>query len=336
MLTRVVSLASRGRGGRRRSSCWCRRPAAPPRTGRRRSARWPRSTAGRCRPFPACRPRVTLTRVVVLAIEVAEEDVAGLVGVGRLAEHRRLLEVRGRRLEGHELAVAADDGPGALAVGLDVGGADVDPERRVGLAVVEEAVGRLVGVVVDEVLGGRPEGHEAALGRQRGALAVAVGLLPARALADALQGPVGAVVDEDVPHPVRVAGHQAGGVGVEGDVAAVGADPGPEAEARRPSSPSSPEVEPSDVVMLVVDAPPRGAPTSGAARAADSRRAPAARPRAREPPGRPRPGVRSFPSVLLVPLSDRSERLSSRLPSRARSVGRSRGGSVTKGALVNS
>jgi len=73
-------------------------------------------------------------------------------------------------------------------------------------------------------------------------------------------------------------------------------------------------------VMLVVEAPPRGAPTSGAARMTGSSRAPARRARTREPPGRWRPGVRSYPSVLLVPRSDRSERLSSRLPSRARSV----------------
>src|SRR5438105_676829 len=73
--------------------------------------------------------------------------------------------------------------------------------------------------------------------------------------------------------------------------------------------PGEPEAEVRDAVMLVVDAPPRDAPTSGAARGTSSRRAPTIRPRAREPPGRPRPGVRSFPSLLLVPRSVRSERL---------------------------
>ena len=88
-------------------------------------------------------------------------------------------------------------------------------------------------------------------------------------------------------------------------------------------------------LMLVVDAPPRDAPTSGAARATSSSRARAVRARAREPPGRPRPGVRSFLPLLLVPRSVRSEWLSSRLPSRARSAGGAGAGSVTKGAFVN-
>src|SRR5581483_10700317 len=80
---------------------------------------------------------------------VPDEDVAARVlGIAEPADHVRRLQVGGRRLEGHQRAVAADDRSGARPVGLCVVGADIDPDRQVCLAIGDETVGDPVGVTV--------------------------------------------------------------------------------------------------------------------------------------------------------------------------------------------
>ena len=91
---------------------------------------------------------------------------------------------------------------------------------------MDEDVGDAVRVAVDQVRRVRDESHVAAVGADRGPVAVAVSL-PSRARhAHPRRRALPRLPDEDVPHSVRVAVDEVGGDGVEGNRAPVGADRG--------------------------------------------------------------------------------------------------------------
>ena len=94
------------------------------------------------------------------------------------------------------------------------------------MPVVDEHVDSGVGVPGHEVRGGRAEDDEAAVGADRGKGAFGVPLVPGAVHAHPFGGAGPPVIDEHVRPPVGVPGHEVGGVGSEGDEAAVGADHG--------------------------------------------------------------------------------------------------------------
>ena len=154
--------------------------------------------------------------------EVADEDV-------HLAIRVAGDEVRGGGLEGHVAAARADRGRAAGAVRLAVR-ADADPLGHAARAVVQEDVGDAVGVAGDEVRRVRleddvaPVRADAAGDRAAPGIARRLALGAASRDADPLGLAVRAVVHEDVPALVRVAGDEVGRLGVDQDEPAVRAE----------------------------------------------------------------------------------------------------------------
>src|SRR5439155_3478326 len=95
-------------------------------------------------------------------------------------------KVGGQRPEGHEAAVGADRdraggahfAPAAPVIPLIPGAVYAHPLGDAGLPVVDEHVGDPVGIPGDEVAGARGEGHEAAVGADRGTAAPPIPLVP--------------------------------------------------------------------------------------------------------------------------------------------------------------
>lgn len=87
---------------------------------------------------------------------------------------------------------------------------------------VEEDVGDGVGVVGDEVGGVGLEGKKTAVTGYTYINAVAVALAAGAADAEAAGGSNLAVIDEDIGGVVGVAGYKVGGLGMVGDITAVG------------------------------------------------------------------------------------------------------------------
>src|SRR5262249_13196878 len=133
-------------------------------------------------------------------------------------------QVAGGAVEGDEAAVAADRRLQGAGVALGAVGGNADAGSGAGLPVVHEHVGDAVGVPRHQVAGGAVEGDEAAVGADRLVDRVGVALGAVGGNADAGGGAGLPVVHEHVGAAVGVAEDEVGGVAVEGDVAAVGAD----------------------------------------------------------------------------------------------------------------
>ncbi|MCJ7575903.1 MAG: hypothetical protein MUO80_04395, partial [Dehalococcoidia bacterium] len=151
-------------------------------------------------------------------LPVVDEDVCVTVGV---AEY----QVGGAGLEGDIAAVGTDGGELACAIPRAAWGV-AHPLRDPGLPVVDENVFSIVVVVGHQVRGVGREGDVAAVSADGGVSASAIPLDPVGGDAYPLRDPGQPVVDEDIPCIVGVVGHQVGGGGFEGDVAAVSADGG--------------------------------------------------------------------------------------------------------------
>src|SRR5439155_519679 len=131
-------------------------------------------------------------------------------------------EVGGPRSEGDEAAVGADRGSEAPEVSLVAGAVHAHAFGSTGLPVVDEHVLLTpVGVPGHEVGGRRVEGDEAAVGADRGTAAMAVPFDPGDANTHPLGGAGLPVVDEHVPRPIGVPGHEVRGGRVKGHEAAV-------------------------------------------------------------------------------------------------------------------
>ena len=156
------------------------------------------------------------------AVEVAQEDLHGRVRVAA--------QVGGEGVEDDDVPVPVQIGRERPVVALrpvrSVADAHGCPRR----AVVHEDVLREVGVGLDEVVGEGAEGDAVAVAADRRMRTVAVALRAVARDAVTLDRAGQAVVHENVDGAVRVALDEVRGLGVEGDVAAVGAD-------RRPAHP---------------------------------------------------------------------------------------------------
>src|SRR4051794_30108543 len=126
-------------------------------------------------------------------------------------------QVRGGRPEGDHLIVGRDHAADAVAVPLPARARDADALGGARLAVVEEDVAGAVGVARYEVARAGVEQHEAAVGRERGDVAVAVGLAAVRGDADSHRGPRETVAHEHVALAVGITGHEVARGGIERD-----------------------------------------------------------------------------------------------------------------------
>src|SRR5207248_2743068 len=120
--------------------------------------------------------------------------------------------------------------PAHGALGAPASGASSGRRRALAARaapVTDEHVGHAVGVPGHEVVGVRGEGHEAAVGAERGAAAVTVPLGRGAAHAPPLGEWGVPVVDEHVTDFVAVPGREVGGGRGEGDEAPVGAERDP-------------------------------------------------------------------------------------------------------------
>src|SRR5262249_7797212 len=117
-----------------------------------------------------------------------------------------------------------ETGVARAAISLRRGVADARALSGTALSIADEHVRMSVRVQGHQVGSEAVESHEAAVGGDRGADALAVPLRAARADAHALGRAAPAVADEDVEEPVGVPGHEVAGSAVEGHEAAVGGD----------------------------------------------------------------------------------------------------------------
>src|SRR5205823_8787119 len=125
---------------------------------------------------------------------VVDEDVGYPI---RVSAH----EVRGVRPEDAEAAVRADRGPVATAVRLVPGAVHAHALGGLSQAVADEHVPTPVAVAGHEVGGERDKGDEAAVGADRRARALAVGLAPGAVHAHPLGGAGQAAVAVHVIRP---------------------------------------------------------------------------------------------------------------------------------------
>jgi hypothetical protein len=153
-------------------------------------------------------------------LPVDDEDVHRVVGIVRD-------EIEGVGVERDVAAVAAERGVEAVAVHLEAVGTDAHPARVAGLQVVHEDVRLEVRVRRDQVeRKGRERDDLPIRADRRSRARAALRLVAVRCDVDPRRRPRGDVVDEDIAQPIRVAGHQIGRVGDEGDVTPVRADRG--------------------------------------------------------------------------------------------------------------